>query len=987
MADCKIPEIPFASGVDQNLQRLLAPIKETLDIWAGRIGSPLCRHVTIEDLLDEAITVNIAGGGGSTGLFVRRSGDTMTGDLVMSNALIDTKQYTTESGFPNRTDTTISFVDGTRTFTITPVGASFDFWAGGSRFVKTAADSVVIPDTEGTHFIYYDGTGTLMCSTSFSTLLMSDYTWIANIHWDATNNEAILFGEERHDRIMSSDTHIHLHLSYGTAFVSGLLLTNFDEDGSGADDTAAQLSCDNGIIRDEDIQHDIIDGSPQDLSPILNAPIYYRLGAAGDWRRIAATAFPVTITGTGRLAWNEFTGGAWQLTEVTNNSFANIHVIATADINEPIIVIMGQAEYGNVNAARAGAETEIQNLSLGSMSELSLEWKAIATVIYQTSNTYANTVQSRVRSADPADSIIYVDWRRTSVGAGGSGAGDYAPVNHTHTESDIIDLQTYWDRTGTVLSPKTAGDDIKVSGVTILDAAPILVFQDSNGAGAASTGFIEWKDSGGGRAGYFGNASSGDDDLSWGNEQGGHIKIITTGAGELQVSAPLNMNTHKVLGVADPTLDQDAATKKYVDDNGGLFSEDADDNIVGGTNAGSELSTGANNFYGGVAAGRYGDGSYNVGIGSQALEGTIANNFAQNIGIGRQAGVALTTGSNNVFLGYIAGSIVTTGVGNTLLGAAAGTNITTSGNNIVIGAGMLPLSATVWRQFALGVGGYPFLRGDMTNYQLAIYGADGYLNFNTTLGSTGYGIRDSSGVMEFKDSGGSWQVIGAGSHTIASHSDTTATGTELEALTDNSIVDALHRHSELSASDGSPDAVVRVDTDGMLIVDAIGTGLDVLHSATIGNHLDVGDNLTVDTNTLFVDSTTHRVGIGTTSPSQKLEIVGAAGVNVYPKVTSAATSKDSAFWFHDSTYSVFCGLLGTTTGVTDGDFVIYAGATRMVVRQSDGNVGIGTTAPTSKLHVVGLPAYANNAAAVTGGLTAGAFYRTNGDPDLVCVVH
>lgn len=35
----------------------------------------------------------------------------------------------------------------------------------------------------------------------------------------------------------------------------------------------------------------------------------------------------------------------------------------------------------------------------------------------------------------------------------------------------------------------------------------------------------------------------------------------------------------------------------------------------------------------------------------------------------------------------------------------------------------------------------------------------------------------------------------------------------------------------------------------------------------------------------------------------------------------------------------------------------------------------------------GLPAYANNAAAITGGLVAGDLYRTNGDPDLVCVVH
>ena len=34
-----------------------------------------------------------------------------------------------------------------------------------------------------------------------------------------------------------------------------------------------------------------------------------------------------------------------------------------------------------------------------------------------------------------------------------------------------------------------------------------------------------------------------------------------------------------------------------------------------------------------------------------------------------------------------------------------------------------------------------------------------------------------------------------------------------------------------------------------------------------------------------------------------------------------------------------------------------------------------------------LPTYANNAAAIAGGLVAGDFYRTGGDPDTVCVVH
>lgn len=33
------------------------------------------------------------------------------------------------------------------------------------------------------------------------------------------------------------------------------------------------------------------------------------------------------------------------------------------------------------------------------------------------------------------------------------------------------------------------------------------------------------------------------------------------------------------------------------------------------------------------------------------------------------------------------------------------------------------------------------------------------------------------------------------------------------------------------------------------------------------------------------------------------------------------------------------------------------------------------------------PVYANNAAALAGGLTAGDRYRTGGDPDLLCVVH
>jgi len=82
-------------------------------------------------------------------------------------------------------------------------------------------------------------------------------------------------------------------------------------------------------------------------------------------------------------------------------------------------------------------------------------------------------------------------------------------------------------------------------------------------------------------------------------------------------------------------------------------------------------------------------------------------------------------------------------------------------------------------------------------------------------------------------------------HSIASHNDTTGTGTELDTLTDNSMADALHRHSELSASDGTPDKIVYCDTDGILYADAAPKGLDILYSAEIGTHLTVGNNIIV----------------------------------------------------------------------------------------------------------------------------------------------
>lgn len=49
-----------------------------------------------------------------------------------------------------------------------------------------------------------------------------------------------------------------------------------------------------------------------------------------------------------------------------------------------------------------------------------------------------------------------------------------------------------------------------------------------------------------------------------------------------------------------------------------------------------------------------------------------------------------------------------------------------------------------------------------SGFDILINGTNKYINFNTTVGSTGYGIRDNGGTMEFKNSGGSWTAMGSG---------------------------------------------------------------------------------------------------------------------------------------------------------------------------------------------------------------------------------
>jgi len=323
-------------------------------------------------------------------------------------------------GFAEYNDTTITFDDSTRIFSIQPDNDSYDYYQAGIKYTATG-DTVKITDVEGIHFIYYDnGVLTAEAEPPLRTIenIIRLKVLVSIIYWNATDSEAIYVGDERHGSQMSPSTHSYLHFTQGLQFLSGLLLNTMSVDDATPDSTSAQFGVDTGDVTDEDHYKYI-----PAIGGTTGLPIYYMLGSEPRWVRHVEAGFSVMTfnkTSSTRLAWNEFTGGSWQLTEIATNRFVLCHVFATTEKDNPMIAVMGQADYNSKVDAQAGAQTEIDDLVLDDV--LFPEITPVATIIFQTALSYANDVNAKVVSTDTGDD--YVDWRNNAVtGTGGSGSG------------------------------------------------------------------------------------------------------------------------------------------------------------------------------------------------------------------------------------------------------------------------------------------------------------------------------------------------------------------------------------------------------------------------------------------------------------------------------------------------------------------------------------------------------------------------------------
>lgn len=412
------------------------------------------------------------------------AGGTPLAMAILPPQVTSTTISSIEDGFDNRTDSTLSFNDSTRTFTISPVLAGFTVWTNKKMWTITTPQSIQLPDTDGIWFIYYNATGALAATQTFTPALITTNAIVCYVYWNVATQTHSMFGEERHGREMANTVHVYLHTTVGTKYSSGLSPSGLVS-GDGSSNTHAQVGYTDGIIWDEDIQIDITNGAPQTIASIAQIPLFYRSGTGAVWTKIPATSFPVTNTGSGRAAFNDFNAGSWKLTECGEGDYVLTHIYATNDIENPIIGIIGQKTYNTTKKANKGSITEIQSIDLNGIRELTPEWITLSTITFQTSSSYNNIVKSRAIPAP--DGGICVDWRINTVAAisASVSAGTVSsPVQSFNTRVGDIVLGSSDVTTALTYTPYDASNP---AGYITAAGAPVQSFNTRTGAIALSS--------------------------------------------------------------------------------------------------------------------------------------------------------------------------------------------------------------------------------------------------------------------------------------------------------------------------------------------------------------------------------------------------------------------------------------------------------------------------------------------------------------------
>ena len=190
-------------------------------------------------------------------------------------------------------------------------------------------------------------------------------------------------------------THEYLHRTRGAAYASGFGIGAYSIDGNGSSNAHMQFDIANGTFFDEDLEISITHSA----TPVANTweqileggaeiPVFYRSGSA--WKHTTATKYAIK---QGTLAqYNLNTGGTWSTPDLTTNTFGVSWICATNNLDNPVIAIMGQKDYANINKV---AEDSYASLDLSGLPIFEL--RPLYKIAYLVSSTFTNTPKAAIR--------------------------------------------------------------------------------------------------------------------------------------------------------------------------------------------------------------------------------------------------------------------------------------------------------------------------------------------------------------------------------------------------------------------------------------------------------------------------------------------------------------------------------------------------------------------------------------------------------------
>jgi hypothetical protein len=354
-------------------------------------------------------------------------------------------------------------------------------------------------------------------------------------------------------------------------------------------------------------------------------------------------------------------------------------------------------------------------------------------------------------------------------------------------------------------------------------------------------------------------------------------------------------------------------------------------------------------------------GGGNIAIGSASLLNNTTGN--DNIAIGFFAGGG-TTGNTNTIIGKSAGAFMTTASSNVLIGNLSGYNITTGSNNTILGSyqGTTTLASNIILSDGAGNVRLYSNSGGLIGIGQAVGTPGGQLDIHTaqTYALVLNGLTTNNAYTAFSNNSvGKWR-IGNTYNAGANSFDIYNLGTSSNALSFNSTTNAATFSSSVTATsaNGSPATSGTTQTASLRLAYSNGVGLDfgAYSASPYGTWLQAADRGALgSTYPLILNPNGGNVGIGTSSPAQKLSIVTSGGS---PSIYLADGTTDCYL-------AIATSANGYANGTSAGDIVLRGtsgisfssngGSSTAMRITSGGNVLVGTTTDdtVNKLQVTG----------------------------------